>query len=91
MSWIDACFTHALNDGEVLVNYRYVPGDPKCNEITSIEMLPAGKDPVDVTKIVHPQDYEWLVELLDEKAHEHATDMAADAADARREARREMV
>lgn len=89
MTWIDACFTHSLNDGEVLVNYHYSLNDPECNEITSIEMLPAGKDPVDVTSIVHPHDYEWFVGLLTEKATEHATDMAADAADERREARRE--
>ncbi len=79
-----ASFEHALNDGEVTVNYLYDHMDPSYNEIESICY-----GTTNITAIVHPEDFEYLNGLLTEKALEDNYESRACAAEARWEADRE--
>lgn len=79
-----ASFQHALNDGEITVNFSYDWFDTGCCEIETITF-----NGTDITAVVHPEDFTYLQSLVAENAAEDKAESIACAQEARWEADRE--
>ena len=71
-------FEHALNDGMVTVEFSYTWPFASQAQITKIIFCG-----MDVTSIVHPEDYEYLNGLVYENALEHKQEEKMCAAEAK--------
>lgn len=63
---MQASFSCCINEGSVLVRYHYDWDDVGCCDIECVEF--AGQD---VKDILHPEDYDYILDMCPERAAEH--------------------